>query len=269
MARTGDTSAAVDAEHRSVVTVIVTGAAGAIGSAVVDAFLDRRYRVLGIDVNPAAADRTTSYEHVIADVRSPDAMATVAASLDDDADVRHIIGVAGGAVAEEVGVTDIDQLDVDLFRRSLELNLVSQYVALRAFLPSLRASAADATTAGVPDRSVTVISSVNGLIGMDMPAYSAAKAGQIGLVRVLARLLGPEAIRVNAVAPGTVPTPRTQQVWSGDPDHFERLARRAPLGRLASCSDVASTVYAIAVELTAVTGQVVVVDAGQTATWTY
>ena len=101
MARTGDTSAAVDAEHRSVVTVIVTGAAGAIGSAVVDAFLDRGYRVLGVDLNPAAADRTTSYQHVIADVRSPDAMTTVARSLDGDADVRHIIGVAG----------DLDLLD--------------------------------------------------------------------------------------------------------------------------------------------------------------
>jgi NAD(P)-dependent dehydrogenase (short-subunit alcohol dehydrogenase family) len=244
------------------VTTVVTGAAGAIGSAVVNVMLDRGHEVVGIDQHPG--ERTaSSYHHICGDVRDGEQLRQAAASVADDADVRHFIGIAGGAIPDEVGETDLERLGVDLFRESLELNLVAQYAALRAFLPALRAS-----TRGV-DRSITLISSVNGLIGMDMPAYSAAKAGILGMVRVLARILGPDSIRVNAVAPGTVPTPRTERVWSHDPNHFERLAHHAAIGRLTTCAEVASTVYAVAVEMTAVTGQVVVVDAGQTSTWSY
>jgi NAD(P)-dependent dehydrogenase (short-subunit alcohol dehydrogenase family) len=250
-------------------TVIVTGAAGAIGSAVVNAFVERGYEVIGIDLQPSSIEPIASYRHVLVDVRDPQAMAATAASLGPDTKVRHVVGVAGGAIPEEVCIAEIDRLDVELFRRSLDLNLVSQYVALRAFLSSLRASAEQAAMRSRPDRSITLISSVNAIVGMDMPAYSAAKAGLLGMVRVLARLLGPEGIRVNAVAPGTVPTPRTQRVWAQDSEHFERLTRQAPLGRLPTCSEVASAVLTLAVELTAVTGQTLVVDAGQTATWTY
>jgi NAD(P)-dependent dehydrogenase (short-subunit alcohol dehydrogenase family) len=244
------------------VTAVITGASGAIGSAVVDVMLERGHRVLGVDRQEATRE-SPLYQHLVADVRDAQQLKDSAAYLDQHADVRQFIGIAGGAVAEEVGVTDLDLLDVELFRESLNLNLVSQYAALRAFLPAMRASAAGT------DRSITLISSVNGLVGMDMPAYSAAKAGIVGMVRVLARILGPEAIRVNAVAPGTVPTPRTERVWSHDPDHFQRLAHHAAIGRLTTCADVAAAVYATAVELSAVTGQVIVVDAGQTSTWSY
>lgn len=89
------------------------------------------------------------------------------------------------------------------------------------------------------------------------------------MVRVLARILGPEAIRVNAVAPGTVRTPRTEGIWRGDPGHFERLEAQAPLGRLTTPAEVGRAVCSLALDLTAVTGQVLVVDSGQSALWKY
>ena len=249
-------------------TVVVTGAAGAIGLAVADAFLTRGYQVVGLDVQSVVDVRPSSYRHVVADARELDELRDVAASL-AGARLLHVIGVAGGALPEEIIATDVDDLDIGVFRRSLDLNLVSQYAMIRAFVPWLRAAASESQPAETPDRSITVISSVNALVGMDMPAYSAAKSGLIGMVRVLARMLGPEGIRVNAVAPGTVRTSRTERIWQDDPDHFERLEAQAPLGRLTTSAEVGRAVCGVALDLTATTGQVLVVDAGQSAVWKY
>jgi NAD(P)-dependent dehydrogenase (short-subunit alcohol dehydrogenase family) len=96
-----------------------------------------------------------------------------------------------------------------------------------------------------------------------MPAYSAAKAGLVGMMRALTAPLGAEGIRVNVVAPGTVRTPRTERIWSSDPGHFERLERGTALGKLGTPDDVSRVFVALATWLTHVTGQVIVVDGGQ------
>lgn len=246
-------------------SVVVTGSSGAIGGAVVDGFLDRGFHVIGMDI-VAADRRSCAYTDLTVDVRDERELRRAVAAVRP---VAHVIGVAGGALAEEVKCQDLDDLDIDTFRRSLDLNLVSQYAVVRALLPSLRSAGCRHRQVGHADRSVTVISSVNALIGMDMPAYSAAKGGLVAMVRTMARLLGPEGIRVNAVAPGTVPTPRTQRIWAHDTDHFDRLRRQSPLGRLTGPEEVAATVCSLAVDLTAVTGQTLVVDAGQTSVWNY
>lgn len=246
-------------------TVVVTGAAGAIGAAVVDAFLIRGFAVVGLDPAPPARAEDGAYRHLRTDVTDPAALAAAAATVGPE--LCHIVGVAGGALPEEVACAGIDDLDVELFRRSLDLNLVSQYAVVRAFLASLRSTSSADPADDV--RSITVISSVNAILGMDMPAYSAAKGGLVAMVRILARLLGPEGILVNAVAPGTVPTPRTTRIWSHDSGHFERLRRQSATGRLATPANVAAAVCALAVDMGAVTGQTLVVDAGQTSIWRY
>jgi NAD(P)-dependent dehydrogenase (short-subunit alcohol dehydrogenase family) len=69
---------------------------------------------------------------------------------------------------------------------------------------------------------------------------------------------------VNVVAPGTIRTPRTERIWAGTEGHFERLAARTATGRLGTPDDVARTFVSLAVDLLHVTGQVLVVDGGQT-----
>lgn len=171
--------------------------------------------------------------------------------------LAHVIGIAGGALdAEPAMQADPASLPADVFRASLEANLTTQFLVLRAALPWLR----DDSTR---DRSVTFTSSFNALTGCGMPAYSAAKAGLIGMMHALATPLGAEGIRVNVVAPGTVRTPRTERIWEHDPDHFVRLQAGTALGRLATPDDVARTFLAVVTLLTHVTGQVIVVDGGQ------
>lgn len=255
--------------------VVVSGTAGAIGGATAEAFLRLGFCVIGIDCatiedssGRAATGRllaeSPSYHHCIADVRDACAVAGTLAEYRHLGRLGHVVSIAGGAVSGEPMAVDPIAEDVDMFRASVDLNLVSQFILARACLPWLRESAA--ATGG---RSITLTSSINGLMGMDMFGYSAAKAGVIGLARTLAAHLGAEGIRVNAVAPGTVRTPRTERIWAHDEDHFQRLASTTTLGRLTTAEDVAETVAALATRLTSVTGQVVTVDAGQTSTWRY
>lgn len=240
-------------------SVVVTGAAGAIGAATVEALLAAGMAVIGLDRQPAAERDGGRHRHALADLTDPPA---VAAALDaacaDAPPVAHLVGIAGGALPEEPRTqNDPVALSPALFAASLEANLTSQYIALHALLPRLGDLAGE-------DRSVTFTSSFNGLSAQGMPAYSAAKAGLTGLMHGLVRPLGAEGIRVNVVAPGTVRTPRTERLWGEVPGHFERLVAGTALGRLAQPEDVADAFVALALSLRRVTGQVLVVDGGQT-----
>jgi NAD(P)-dependent dehydrogenase (short-subunit alcohol dehydrogenase family) len=70
-------------------------------------------------------------------------------------------------------------------------------------------------------------------------------------------------VRVNAVAPGTVPTTATRREWAHVPTHFDDMAALVPTGRLGTPDDVAAAFLALARDLTHVSGQVLAVDGGQ------
>lgn len=234
--------------------VLVTGAAGAIGRATVRAFGDAGYAVVGFDV---AAAGVSGADMRTVDVTDERAVASAVAALERDYSLCHVVGVAGGACPLEPQTQDDPvAVDLDTFRTSIENNLTSQFVVLRACTPLLR-------RAGRADRSITLTSSWNALTGQGMPAYSAAKAGLHGLVRALAHPLGRDRIRLNAVAPGTVRTPRTERIWSDSPGHFERLGETSALDRVGEPDDVAAAFVALALYLRHVTGHVLVVDGGQ------
>jgi NAD(P)-dependent dehydrogenase (short-subunit alcohol dehydrogenase family) len=235
--------------------VLITGASGAIGSATTKQFLDSGFRVLGIDRRPSAFS-TPDYRHLELDLQDESKLDDGINTNSDWGRLQHIISIAGGALPHEpVTQDDPAQLDVETFRDSLSLNLTSHFLLLRTALPWLRRSDGD--------RSVTFTSSFNALTGWGMPAYSAAKAGLIGMMNALTDPLGREGIRVNVVAPGTVRTPRTERIWSHDENHFPALERTTALGRLGTPEDIAQTFLALCTMMPHVTGQTLVVDGGQ------
>ncbi|HUG83509.1 MAG TPA: SDR family oxidoreductase [Euzebya sp.] len=235
---------------------MVTGAAGALGTATVHALLAAGCSVLGVDRDAAVGSITEEgYEGVRADLLDQAAEATIRQATAGRA-LHHLIGIAGGALpGEPQGQDDPLSMEPELFRRSVEANLTTQFLVLQWVMPALRRP----TRA---DRSVTLTSSFNALSAQGMPAYSAAKAGLIGMMHGLVVPLGREGIRINVVAPGTIRTPRTEALWGEVPGHFERLEQGTALGRLGTSEDVARANVALTM-LTHVTGQVLVVDGGQ------
>jgi NAD(P)-dependent dehydrogenase (short-subunit alcohol dehydrogenase family) len=237
---------------------LVTGAAGAIGSATVRLFVEAGFHVVGLDRDPGVACVAPQrYTGLQVDLTDESALAAAIDAAEHTGDLAHVVGIAGGALPEEPRTQDDPAaLEPELFRASIEANLTTQFLVMRAALPWLRRNS------GV-DRSITLTSSFNALTGCGMPAYSAAKAGLIGMMHALTGPLGAEGIRVNVVAPGTVRTPRTERIWGHVPGHFERLEAATALGTLAMPEDVGRAFLALATMLTHVTGQVLVVDGGQ------
>jgi meso-butanediol dehydrogenase/(S,S)-butanediol dehydrogenase/diacetyl reductase len=236
-----------------VTTVLVTGAAGGLGSALVGALVERGDRVVAIDRAPIERDDVTAYAIDLADEGA------VARSLADAEQrglgIQHVVAIAGAALPEEKTGADVAELPLEVFRASLELNLITAWITLRAALPHLRRADGD--------RSIVLTTSTDALASYGLPAYAAAKAGLIGLVHALAGTLGADGIRINAVAPGDVPTPRNVREWGHVPGWYDRLRESAPLGRLGTPEDIAAA-YLGLIDMRYVTGQVIVVDGGQT-----
>ena len=233
--------------------VLVTGAAGGLGSALVTALVERRDRVVAIDRVGIERDDVAAYAIDLADDEA------VARALADAAArglaIQHVVAIAGAALPEEKTGADLADLPLEVFRASLELNLVTAWITLRAALPHLRRADGD--------RSITLTTSTDALASYGLPAYAAAKAGLIGLVHSLAGTLGADGIRINAVAPGDVPTPRNVREWEHVPGWYDGLRASSPLGRLGTPEDIAAAYLAL-MDMRHVTGQVIVVDGGQT-----
>jgi NAD(P)-dependent dehydrogenase (short-subunit alcohol dehydrogenase family) len=239
-------------------TVLVTGAAGGIGGAATRILLAKGICVVGVDLDPAVATLAGGdrYEGVVADVTSEDELARLAGRIAHLPPLAHLVLAAGGALQEEVDVADGLRVPAEVFRRSVDVNLVGQFLAIKHLAPALAASPAE-------DRSITVVSSINAVGDFGFPAYSAAKAGLSGLVAALAAPLGRLGVRINAVAFGTVLTDRSRELHHGDPGHYSQLTDLSVLGRLLSTDDAARVLVAVAESLQAVTGTVLTADYGQ------
>jgi len=251
-------------------SVVVFGAAGAIGVHAVAEFQNAGFSVVGVDLNTfdesvnagnlsseMATIPNVDYRHIVADATRLDDVAAVFSELSS---VTHVVTTVGGAFAGEVANNnDITKVSVETIKNTVNRNLLSCLHIARYALPLLREQSGDA--------SYTMTGSINGTRALGLASYSASKAGLVSLAQNLAAQEGPHGVRVNVLSPGTVVTPRTARLWSGDEDHFEVLRATTFLGRTASLPEVGAAFKMLAVDLTAVTGTVLNVDCGQGAHW--
>src|SRR5438132_758252 len=120
--------------------VLITGAAGAIGRATVERFLDAGFAVIGLDRDPAISAMASGdcYGEQV-DVGNAAALAQVIQRFRAQGELRHAISIAGGALPEEpLQQEDPSLLDPKTFEGSIYNNLTTHFLLLHALLPWLR-----------------------------------------------------------------------------------------------------------------------------------
>jgi NAD(P)-dependent dehydrogenase (short-subunit alcohol dehydrogenase family) len=207
---------------------------------------DRGYRVVILD---AAADAGQVAHDVGAQARPCDVTdyAAIRESVSDLGPVDVLVNAVGSW--PRAAVDDFDPAQWD---RLIQLNLSAPMYTVAALLPQLRAARG----------SVVNLSSTTALRGAPtMIAYSAAKAGLLGLTRSLAVALGPDGVRVNCVLPGVLMTESNADFPAGP---FERARAERALGRDGHPGDITGAVLFFATQGSDfVTGQSLIVDGGQ------
>ena len=235
-------------------TIIITGAADGIGRATAERLAAANWNVLAADINQEKLAWTkgrAGVEAFAADVTAEaDNLALVAKAVQTFGRVDAAFFNAGVSVSGPV-----DRMPLAEWRRVVEVNLFGPLLGVRAVLPALRENGGG---------SIVITSSLMGLGGdTDNSAYAASKHGVIGLVRSLARELGGEAIRVNALCPGLTETGLTAKLRDTALDRYLDLAQQTPLNRWAVADEMASVVeFLVSPGAKYVSGHAMVVDAG-------
>jgi NAD(P)-dependent dehydrogenase (short-subunit alcohol dehydrogenase family) len=198
---------------------------------------------------------------VIGDVADEETWASVSDSI-------RALGVAPSALvlnAAQAQIGTVLSLDLDQWKRQFDINVFGAVLGAKTCLPSMIENGGG---------SVVVIASVNSwLAEQGLIAYSCTKATLVEFARSLAVDHARQGIRANAIAPGTVDTPAFRRVMStaSDPEGFiEARRQRNPIPRILTPDEIANVVWFLSGdESSGMTGSVVTVDAGLTASYDF
>jgi len=246
--------------------IVVTGGANGLGRSIAIGAARHGARgvvVADLDEAPREEGTTSTSEveklgvparFVRADVTSPEDNDAMMTAADELGGIDLMVANAGIVLPKDEGA----DMPAPAWRRLLGINLDGVFFGAQAAGRSMRAHGKGG--------SIVLMTSVMGFMSNSMSiAYSTSKSGLIGMMRGLASALGPDGIRVNAVAPGPVESPMLHT----DPDFFaanEKLRERFLLNRYAQPEDIANAVAFYGSDLSSyITATTLPVDGGLTA----
>lgn len=242
-------------------TVVITGGARGIGRRISEKFYEA-------GANIAICSRSaTNHSKIVQDIAGYDDTSRIFMGAADVADVPQmqafLTSVAkrfGGIdiLVNNAGILssdDIYEITEDDWHRMIDTDLKSVFFASQCFAQLHRGNQKPGAIVNISSVSAATFLPHNLL-------YNVAKSGVNTITKTMARALGPDGIRVNAVGPGSVPTDINASIYA-DPEVEKALVSRLPLGRRANKEDIADAVLFLASDSASyITGQVLYVEGG-------
>lgn len=240
-------------------SVLITGGGSGIGAALTEGFFRQRARVALIDIaedeSRSLCDRLEtelqrSPLYLQADLRDIDAVRGAIAKAEDAHGPISVL--VNNAACDDRH--DIEEVTPEYWDSNQAINLRPLFFTAQAVAPGMKANGGG---------SIINFTSISYMINQgEMPSYSAAKGGIVGLTKALAGALGPHGIRVNAIAPGWVITERQRRLWVTK-EGLESFIERQCLKRELNPADMVGPCLFLASSLSrAITAQVLVADGG-------
>ena len=226
-------------------TALVTGGSQGIGHATALALRDLGATVIVTGTRPAFADYEDPIEgvtYIQSDLARPEARAVLAAQI---ATLDVLVNNAGTGRPNEY--------DQDAFEKVIDINLNAVMDLSMRLFPALKAAKG----------SIVNVGSLASFLALkETPAYTASKAGLLGLTRALGDKWALEGVRVNLVAPGFIATRMTAPMRA-DAGYEGRLLKSVPMRRWGQASEVAEAILFLASPAASyITGQSLAIDGG-------
>lgn len=238
------------------ITAVVTGAASGLGAATARELVARGATVLALDL-PGQIEKAQPQEgihYVPADVTSEEEVVAALETIDAAHPLRLVVNCAGIAPARRI-LSSKGVHELQLFRKTLEVNLLGTFNVLRLTADVIAQQSADENGQRGVIINTASVAAYEGQIGQI--AYAASKGGVVGMTLPAARDLARSGIRVNTIAPGIVDTP---MLASLGPEVGASLAAGIPFPkRLAQPSEYAQLVLML-VEHDYINGEVIRMD---------
>ncbi|TGN80486.1 SDR family oxidoreductase [Bradyrhizobium yuanmingense] len=240
--------------------VLITGGASGIGAAFVRAFAGQGARVAFLDIDKDAGEalvREIAASSGAAPLFVPCDLLDIDALRNAMAEVQRSLGNA--AVLVNNAANDQRQVLAEVtpaeFDWMIGVNLKHVFFAAQAVVPQMQARGGG---------SIINMSSIAWMRGAPaLPVYAAAKAAIVGFTNSLARSVGPDRIRVNAIAPGMVITERQRRLWYPDDRVIAEMRSRQAVPDAVTPEDIANMALFLASdESQRITSQCFRVDAG-------
>lgn len=241
--------------------VLITGAAGNIGKAVIEKYLEQDCIVIATDLKEEYIseefENNENFYYYQCDVTNVQSIKKLKLEIEKEYNrITHIISMAGDAIGTDL--QGIENVTIDDINSTIKLNLASHIYVTTILLPLIKNEVDE-------NKTITYVSSINALRAYDAPVYSASKCALYGLVRGSLKDMGKLNIRVNIITPGTVLRPHEalkNELTNGE------YAKKRPQPKykdFAINTDIADSLYCITHVMKKMMGQDIVIDAGQMA----
>jgi NAD(P)-dependent dehydrogenase (short-subunit alcohol dehydrogenase family) len=212
---------------------VITGAAGGIGAATVEAFAREGAKVVGVDLH----DDSPGDLALAVDVTDEDAVREMYARVRDElGGVDVLFNNAGISPDDDTSVLDTS---LEAWQRVQDVNLKSVFLCCKHGIPHLleRGGGSVINTASF----VAVMGAATSQI-----SYTASKGGVLALTRELGVEFARRNVRVNALCPGPIDTPLLRELFAKDPEKAQRRLVHVPMGRFGKAEEIANGVLFLA-----------------------